>query len=77
VIELSDDGPGIPESLCAQLFQPFVTGRADGTGLGLYLVGRHVQDWGGHINCQSTPTQGTQFRLHLPLLVEHLGERSS
>ena len=77
VIELADDGPGIPEAVCTQLFQPFVTGRADGTGLGLYLVGRHVQDWGGQIDCQSTPSQGTQFRLRLPLCLERSGQRSS
>ena len=67
VIELSDDGPGIPESVGTQLFQPFVTSRTDGTGLGLYLVGRHVQDWGGQIDYQSMSPQGTQFRLRLPL----------
>lgn len=68
LIELSDDGPGIPEALRTRLFQPFVTGRAEGTGLGLYLVGRHVQDWGGRIDCCSAPEQGTLFRLRLPLM---------
>lgn len=68
VIELSDDGPGIPEALRAQLFRPFVTGRPGGTGLGLYLVGRHLQDWGGRIECHSAPEQGTLFRLRLPLM---------
>jgi signal transduction histidine kinase len=68
VIELSDDGPGIPESLRAQMFRPFVSGRPDGTGLGLYLVGRHLHDWGGRIDCHSAPGKGTLFRLRLPLM---------
>lgn len=68
VIDLSDDGPGIPEALRAQLFRPFVTGRPDGTGLGLYLVGRHLHDRGGRIECHSAPEQGTLFRLRLPLM---------
>lgn len=65
-IEVADDGPGVPEELLATLFQPMVSGRADGSGLGLTiaqsLVGRH----GGLIECDSAPG-ATVFRVLLPL----------
>ncbi|MEX1080679.1 MAG: nitrogen regulation protein NR(II) [Halofilum sp. (in: g-proteobacteria)] len=69
-IELIDNGPGIPEELQDHLFQPMVTGRPDGTGLGLTiaqsLVGRHD----GLIECESS-TAGTTFRILLPLEQNH------
>lgn len=69
-IEVIDDGPGIPPELKDHLFQPMVSGRADGTGLGLTiaqtLVGRHD----GLIECDSSPA-GTTFRMLLPLEPDH------
>jgi signal transduction histidine kinase len=67
---VADDGPGIPAELKEHLFQPMVSGRADGTGLGLTiaqsLVGRHH----GLIECDSSPA-GTTFRMLLPLEPDH------
>ncbi len=65
-VTVSDNGPGIPPELRDHLFEPFVTGKDDGTGLGLYLVAERVQDLGGSISCDSEPGQGTVFQVQLP-----------
>jgi two-component system nitrogen regulation sensor histidine kinase GlnL len=66
LIEIEDDGPGIPKHLQDSLFYPLVTGRADGTGLGLYLVQNLVQRHGGTVLCSSHPGQ-TIFSVIFPL----------
>jgi two-component system nitrogen regulation sensor histidine kinase GlnL len=65
-IDVEDNGPGIPKTLQDSLFYPLVTGRADGTGLGLYLVKNLVQTHGGAVSCQSQPGQ-TIFSVTFPL----------
>ncbi|MFD0858137.1 two-component system sensor histidine kinase NtrB [Roseovarius aquimarinus] len=65
-IEVIDDGPGVPEELKASLFEPFVSGRENGTGLGLALAARIVAVHGGWITAQSQPGR-TVFRVSLPL----------
>lgn len=65
-VEVEDDGPGIPESIADQIFQPFVSGRDNGTGLGLALVGKIVAEHGGLIRAESRPGR-TVFRLSLKL----------
>jgi signal transduction histidine kinase len=65
-ITVSDDGPGIPPEIRERLFQPFVTGRDAGTGLGLAIVKRFVDDHGGDIQVETSPDQGTTFRVRLP-----------
>ncbi|KKN15386.1 hypothetical protein LCGC14_0986550 [marine sediment metagenome] len=64
--EVEDNGPGIPERLQDSLFYPLVTGRADGTGLGLYLVQNLVQRNGGTVACNSRAGQ-TIFSVIFPL----------
>ncbi len=64
-IEICDDGPGLPEDIRADVFDPFVSGRENGTGLGLALVSKIVSDHGGWIAVSSTPGK-TVFRLSLP-----------
>jgi two-component system sensor histidine kinase PilS (NtrC family) len=66
LLEVSDDGPGIPENLKERLFEPFVTGRAGGSGLGLAIVQRAVEAHRGVILVESTPGQGTVFSVVLP-----------
>jgi two-component system sensor histidine kinase PilS (NtrC family) len=66
LLEVSDDGPGIPENLKERLFEPFVTGRAGGSGLGLAIVERGVEAHRGVILVESTPGQGTVFSVVLP-----------
>ncbi len=65
-IEIEDNGPGIPESIKANLFDPFVTTKRTGSGLGLALVAKIVNDHGGIIECESEPKR-TIFRMLLPL----------
>jgi two-component system nitrogen regulation sensor histidine kinase GlnL len=66
MVEVEDNGPGIPKTLQDSLFYPLVTGRADGTGLGLYLVQNLAQLNGGTVACQSQPGR-TVFTLIFPL----------
>jgi two-component system nitrogen regulation sensor histidine kinase GlnL len=66
MIEVEDSGPGIPEGLKPQLFDPFVTTKRKGTGLGLALVAKIIDDHGGVIECESAPKR-TIFRVLLPL----------
>lgn len=64
-VEIIDDGPGLPEDIRDQIFDPFVSGRENGTGLGLALVSKIVSDHGGWISVSSVPGR-TVFRLSLP-----------
>lgn len=65
-IEISDDGPGIPPEIAADIFEPFVSGRENGTGLGLALVSKIISDHEGWISVDSAPGK-TVFRLSLPM----------
>jgi signal transduction histidine kinase len=66
-ITVADDGPGIPPSRIAELFQPFVTeGKPTGTGLGLYLCRRYVELMHGDLKLESPPGQGARFSIRLP-----------
>jgi signal transduction histidine kinase len=67
VVEIQDNGRGLTPEVQDRLFEPFVTTKAAGTGLGLYLVGREVRAAGGRIDCRSSPQDGTLFTFTLPL----------
>ncbi|UXU74997.1 MULTISPECIES: two-component system sensor histidine kinase NtrB [unclassified Paracoccus (in: a-proteobacteria)] len=64
-IEVEDDGPGIPPAIADAMFEPFVSGRENGTGLGLALVSKIIADHGAWIAVDSRPGR-TVFRLSLP-----------
>ena len=67
-IRVSDNGRGIPESIRGTLFEPFVSaGKENGTGLGLTVVQKIVEDHGGDIVVENTSEAGTTFRVTLPL----------
>jgi len=66
-LEIGDDGPGIPDDLRARLFLPFVTGREEGTGLGLAFVDRVVKAHGGNVALRGTEGRGAVFQVWLPL----------
>lgn len=65
-VEVIDDGQGIPPDMLADIFEPFVSGRENGTGLGLALVSKLLSDIGGWISVESVPGR-TVFRVSLPL----------
>ncbi len=65
-IEIIDDGPGIPPEIAANIFEPFVSGRENGTGLGLALVSKIITDHEGWITVDSAPGR-TVFRVSLPM----------
>lgn len=65
-----DNGPGVPEDMLPYLFDPFVTSKTNGTGLGLALVAKIIGDHGGVIECESQPRR-TAFRILMPA---HVGE---
>ncbi len=64
-IEIIDDGPGLPEGIKDDIFDPFVSGKENGTGLGLALVSKIISDHDGWISVTSVPGR-TVFRLSLP-----------
>ncbi len=66
-LRVQDDGPGIPAEIRDRLFEPFVTGRPGGTGLGLAVVQRAVEAHRGLILVDSAPGRGTTFTVYFPV----------
>jgi two-component system nitrogen regulation sensor histidine kinase GlnL len=62
---VTDNGPGVPDDMLPYIFDPFVTSKANGTGLGLALVAKIIGDHGGVIECESQPRR-TAFRILMP-----------
>jgi signal transduction histidine kinase len=67
VIRVSDNGPGIPESVRDQIFQPFFSTKEEGTGLGLSIATRIIEDHGGRLELESKTNEGAAFIITLPL----------
>jgi len=69
ILEVHDDGPGVPQSVQSKIFDPFFTTKAvgKGTGLGLSVAYAIVQEHGGRISLRSAEGQGASFILELPV----------
>ncbi len=65
-VEIIDDGPGLPPDIASEVFEPFVSSRENGTGLGLALVSKIISDHDGWISVDSVPGR-TVFRISLPV----------
>jgi signal transduction histidine kinase len=66
-ISVADTGPGIPPEMRERLFKPFATSKKEGSGIGLALVKRFVDNFGGSVTVDSEPGHGATFHLKLPL----------
>lgn len=62
-LSVSDNGTGIPEDVLSHLYEPFFTTKDNGTGLGLYVVKRIVDDHGGMLSIENNPDGGTTIRI--------------
>lgn len=70
VIEVADTGPGISEDIAAHLFQPFITSKTSGMGIGLSICKRIVEAHRGVISASPNESGGTTFRFSLPIAEE-------
>ncbi|WP_068110241.1 two-component system sensor histidine kinase NtrB [Tropicimonas marinistellae] len=70
-VEIVDNGPGLPAEIADEVFEPFVSGRENGTGLGLALVGKIIAEHKGWISVDSVPGR-TVFRISLPVAPKHM-----
>ena len=79
VLEVTDDGQGIPKETLDRIFDPFFTTKDNGkgVGLGLAVVYGIVESHGGHIEVRTSPSEGTTFEVTLPLTPEGGGTRGS
>lgn len=65
-VQVADDGPGIPASAAASIFELFFTTHAEGTGIGLYVCKTLVTAWGGMIHVDSSDGEGARFTFSVP-----------
>ncbi len=66
IVEVEDDGPGIPEEYLDRIFEPFFTTREDGTGFGLYFASEILKEQGGRLTARNNSVAGATFTLWLP-----------
>lgn len=70
-VEIEDTGPGIPEEIKEQVFNPFFTTKKSGVGLGLAIVSKIIDAHGGTVKLVNVPGQGACFRVTLPAEISH------
>ena len=66
VAEIADNGKGIPSEIISQIWTPYFTTKAKGTGLGMSIVKHNVEMYGGSINVYSESGKGSCFTIQLP-----------
>ena len=69
VVEIEDSGPGVPAEMKEQIFNPFVTTKKSGVGLGLAIVSKIVDAHGGSLKLVSEPGHGACFRIEFQVAV--------
>ncbi len=76
LIEVSDNGPGIPESECGKIFDPFFSTKSsgEGMGLGLSITQNIISGFGGTISAGNIPDGGAVFSVKLPAVIDEKGE---
>ena len=67
LVRVIDHGPGVPEAMHERVFDPYVTSKSEGTGLGLALVRQTVENHGGKVRVTDTPGGGATFEVTLPV----------
>ena len=67
LVEVADNGPGMPPDVAEQVFDPFFTTKAQGSGLGLAIVRKIVDAHDGRIDLRTAPVTGTTIRVTLPV----------
>ncbi|GGW22363.1 PAS domain-containing sensor histidine kinase [Gemmobacter lanyuensis] len=75
-VEIIDDGPGLPPGIADDIFEPFVSGKENGTGLGLALVSKIITEHDGWISVDSVPGR-TVFRVSLPVAPRELQKKEA
>lgn len=76
VIEVADDGPGMPPDIAEKIFNPFFTTKAQGSGLGLAIVRKIVDAHEGRIDMTTADGRGTRFRVTLPVEPHKAGHQA-
>jgi two-component system, NtrC family, sensor histidine kinase HydH len=77
VLTVEDTGDGVPADLLPKIFEPYVSTKAKGMGLGLAIARRIVETHGGRIDVESQPARGTRFTVSIPLNPQPLASKSS
>jgi PAS domain S-box-containing protein len=77
VVDVSDDGPGMPPDIAEKIFNPFFTTKAQGSGLGLAIVRKIVDAHEGRIDMTTADGRGTRFRLTLPVEPHKSGHQAN
>jgi two-component system NtrC family sensor kinase len=75
VVDVDDQGVGVPEEIRARVFDPFFSTKGEGTGLGLAITRHIVEAHGGRVTCESRAGGGTRFRIALPIAPSKLSHR--
>jgi signal transduction histidine kinase len=73
VVDVSDDGPGMPREVAEKIFNPFFTTKAQGSGLGLAVVRKIIDAHDGRIDMTTADGRGTRFRVTLPVEPTKIG----
>jgi signal transduction histidine kinase len=73
VIRIEDNGPGIPERIRQKIFEPFFSTKEEGSGLGLSIVARIIEEHGGSVTVESEENKGASFIIVLPVTSKGAG----